>query len=334
MVFFCDLKIEENKVSEIVGRYNYDYNTSKKLYTLIDNGMTFNDVAKKVSLMALFTSFYEMDEIAKEIGQMYYAVERECDVELAKYAASHDVLAVISNDTDFLIFPGEWKLWSAQDIRQIKINQSRQKRIKTVEYNRYAIGNICSLGQHQLPLFATIMGNDITEKYTKKLTEICKNFDPNASKGRNAASIVQNIYASMDSTSVDIKHVVKFLFGHTSNEKEELFQQSIDSYNIDYTPRIIDHPIEMKMLNTKIYRQYMDTLNPIIEIFLPFYDMRGCEDSSTLPRMFIEWTKRKVGIVCHQNKQYTFKVLTKKSMDETYQVFEETPIFSTCKSYT
>ncbi|XP_031621662.1 uncharacterized protein LOC116339756 isoform X2 [Contarinia nasturtii] len=311
LVFFCDLKIEENKVVEILIRRNYEFNSSTKMYDLIDSGMALNDVSKNASTMALQTSFYGLCQISKKFGKMYYAIERECDVELANYATNNNAMAVISNDTDFLIFAGVWRLWSSQDIRQIKNKPYKSTRVETIEYDRNAIVKICSLSQHQLPLFATIMGNDITEKkYRKTLVELHKNVDP---------------------TKAYIKHITKHIFGDASDVEEQTIQQSIDSYNIDYTPRVIDDPIEKQMMNTNMYSEYMHMLGSIIEIIIPFYDMRGCDDSSTLSTLMIDWTKRKIGILRHQHKNHTFTLLTKINIHEDFRTFAETPIFPTFK---
>lgn len=291
LVFFCDMKYDDNKIKKIVSRRNYDHNLSKKLYDSIDSGMTLNKLLNNMSPGALTTSFHGLCMIAKQFGDVYLANEHECDLELAQYATEHNVMAIISNDTDFLIFAGQWKLWSSE----IKIYDNRTKidkqmkkttkRFETIEYNRNGIFNICSLSQHQLPLLATILGNDITEIYNKRLTEICKKVDPNGSTLKNAASIVQKIYAS-DAKNMDITYIVQQIFHQTSDHKEQVIQHSLDSYNINFTTKVIqDDPLEKRLFSSNIYKYYMETLGSTIIIGMPFYDMRGCEDSSTLPSL-------------------------------------------------
>lgn len=313
------MKTEDNKVEKILSRRNYDHNLSKKLYDSIDSGMTLNKLSKSMSPGALTTSFHGMSMIAKQFSDVYFANEHECDLELAQYATKHCKMAIISNDTDFLIFAGQWKLWSAEikikDNHTMSIYKQMKKttmRRETIEYNRNAISNICSLSQHQLPLLATILGNDITEIYNKRLTEICKKVDPNGSTMKNAASIVQKIYAS-NAKNMDIKCIVQQIFCQTSDEKEQVIQQSLDSYNINFTKKIIDNPLEKRLFSTNIYQYYMETLGSTIIIGMPFYDMRGCEDSSTLPSLLIDWAKRKVGVL-RQKKQriYIYGVGEKK----------------------
>lgn len=45
----------------------------------------------------LNSTMYGMEIIAKNYGDLYYSVKNECDLEIAKYAKSNDVMAIISN---------------------------------------------------------------------------------------------------------------------------------------------------------------------------------------------------------------------------------------------
>lgn len=331
LVFFRDLKTENSKLQKSLSRCNYIHNLSIKLYDLIDSGERLNNVSKKVAAGALTTAFYGMGLIANKFGQVFNSTKHECDFELAQYATNHKVMAVLSNDSDFLIFPGPWKLWSSEKLREKRDKNNSKRIIETIEYDRNALAKICSLSQHQLPLLATILGNDIMEKYNARLNEICIRFDRNEAKVKNAARIVQEIYETMDPD--DIKQVTKRIFGQNiSDQKELAIQQSLDSYNISIAQTIIVDPLEKRILNTNIYTQYMEMLESIIFISMPFYDMRGCVENSILPTLLIDLTKRKVGILCQQNKAYNFTIIAKKMLDENYNGFEETPIYPDCKS--
>lgn len=54
--------------------------------------------------------------VAKEFGDLKKTYYVECDMAIADYAGKNNALAVIGDDTDFIIFEGNWKFWSASDM--------------------------------------------------------------------------------------------------------------------------------------------------------------------------------------------------------------------------
>lgn len=87
--------------------------------------------------------------------EFHRSTKHEVDFAIATYAEQHKVMAILSSDSDFLIFGGTWQLWSANDIHFTKTN-----RLETIEYDRNKITQTLLLSTHKLPLFATLLGND------------------------------------------------------------------------------------------------------------------------------------------------------------------------------
>ncbi|CAG2067652.1 unnamed protein product [Timema podura] len=77
----------------------------------------------------------------------------ECDEEMARYAREKDVFAILSQDTDFVIHEGA-RYYLA--MRNLDL-----KTMTTLTYSRLGLAKTLSLKPEQLPLLATIMGNDI-----------------------------------------------------------------------------------------------------------------------------------------------------------------------------
>lgn len=94
-------------------------------------------------------------------------MNRECDAEIARYACNNDsVIGVIAEDSDFLIFPGNWRYFSTKEL-----TFENNKELKTREYSRTALREFLRLtGAKQMAIFATIAGNDIV---TYKDLEYC-----------------------------------------------------------------------------------------------------------------------------------------------------------------
>lgn len=167
LVFFCDLNIKEKKIPEWKCRRNADFVEYTRLYNEIDEGG--NDlkmIAKKNRKVGISSINYGLAAKAQSYGDFHFSTENEADFEIAQYATKHDALAILSDDTDFLIFSGPWRLWSAHDVQMVGRTQ-----LKTTETNRMELKSRLSLSSEQLSLFATLCGNDITQPLHAELNE-------------------------------------------------------------------------------------------------------------------------------------------------------------------
>lgn len=303
-------------MDEWLSRRDKEFVEYTKSYELIDNSVKFDDVIK--GRRALSSTFYGMAAIAREYGKFNHSIRRECDLEMAKFAKNHNALAVITNDNDFLIFDGNWRLWSSKGIRV-----SNRNKLQANEYDRNAIAQIYSLKKYQLPLFATLLGNDFLNHM--HLTKFHGNVSTEH-RIKNVANYVRKI----GHAKLTIRQVAEQVFGKDNNDIEHLkglIKESLDSYKVNYPPVKIDDPLENKLLNTRMYRQYMENSWSIQGITMGFYDMRG--PGAALPMLLIDWIRRKKGIL--KRTKDTFLVLTKKEIDEKFKAHTETVICPDCK---
>lgn len=322
LVFFSPLAII-NKVDEWLSRRNQEFNSYSTLYYLINDGKSIDAAISDNRL--LNSTIYGLEMIAKRYGEVFYSVKYECDLEIAHYAKNNDVIAVISNNMDFLLFDGSFRLWSSDDIRITAVNQ-----LKTVEYERN-IEHICQLRKFQLPLFATLLGNDFTLKYYDELLDFHNSLGPLVYKIKCVARYVRT--KSVDLSDDDVREIAQKLFGNSDIDKQQLIRKSLKSYNVDVPPTIIDDPIEKCLVNTDMYRSYVATVSPIQGISLPFYDMRGCKPGENLSLLLIDWLKRRIGVLKQKNpdKSTTFTLLAMKDPEEDFGVHFESPIFPDCE---
>lgn len=324
LIFFCALTVQKDKVEEWLSRHNQNFNSYTSLYYLINDGKPIDAAIADNKL--LNSTLYGMETIARKYGDFYYSVNRECDLEIAKYAKNNDVLAVISNNMDFLLFDGSWRLWSSEDIRITAANQ-----LKTVEYAKN-IAEICKLKMYQLPLFGTLLGNDFTLKYFDELVDFHNSLGPMMYKIRGVARYVRNM-GNVELSDDDIEEISMKVFGNANCDKKQLIRKSINSYNVDTAPIIIDDPIEKILMHTDMYRSYVLNMSPVQEIALPYYDMRGCKHTTNITTLLADWMKRRIGILRqhNQNNSFSFTLLAMKDAKEEFDAHFEYPIYPDCK---
>lgn len=323
LVFFSDLNIQEGKVDVWLNRRNEDFKTNVKLYDLISEGRTLSEIAAKQDTWKSLTSiFYNLAEIAHSYGEFNFSIQHECDLELAQYATVHKAMAVITNDTDFLIFEGKWKLWFSHSIYLTDSNQ-----LRIVDYNKYALANIFGLAPDQLPMFATLMGNDFTSSHYDELTNFCKTMGPLKYRFQNIAHFVRKEWYG-HSKNNNIDRIVHRVFGYVNDDRLKLIKDSLDSYNINFPPANISNPIEAKLLHTTMYRLYMGNMGQIHGIILHYYDFRGCPAGANLTSLLTDWVKRRKGVVGIKG---TFTLLTQRNINEPYMTHMETVTCPDCK---
>lgn len=333
LVFFSDLNIQVNKIEEWMNRRDEDHKIYTDLYDRIDAGQTLAEIiSQKTDFKALSSTFYGMAIIAQNYGEFNYCVRHECDLELAKYAKKENAVAVITNDTDFLIFEGPWKFWSSQEI---KITPSNQ--LETVEYNRGGIAKVCALSQHQLPLFATLLANDFTHSYYNQLSRFASGLGPLKYKFQNIARYVRQKFSSKNLSNRDIQSIAHNVFGYSNDEIVDLIKESLKSYNVNFSPAEVSDPLELKLMHTNMYRPYMSNMCSIHGLTTSYYDNRGCEEGKALPILLIDWVKRRKGVLRQQKSNrniYSFILLAKTITSQDYMDTEELPIYPECKIIT
>lgn len=324
IIFFADLAIQKCKIDSWLSRRNAKFDLDVSMYESINAGASIDLITATVR-DSLSATFNAMETVAEEYGEFNTSLQYECDLELAQYAKREKALAIITNDTDFLIFDGDWRLWISLDIQLTSANQ-----LITTELNRNGLLRLCSLNQRQLPLLATLNGNDITKKYEDKLYRFWCRLGPLRKRFQNIAQYVRQFgYGSL--SWADYERISIDIFG--SDDMGNLIKQSIDSYNIDFTPATMD-PLEKKLLKTPMYRPYVALMSAIQAISTPFYDMHHSHRGINFPAILLDWLKRKIGVLRQRNgNTFIFTLLAKKYVSQLYMAHTETPIYPNCKSW-
>ena len=221
LVFFYDGPGQLAKQETKVKRKNEKYQTCIEILRDIESGLSLEMVSKKHRNWYPQHKPAGIKEAAKKYGEFHLSVEKEADLEIAAYAVKNNALAILAEDTDFLIFEGNWRYWSAESINL--------KTMKTIEYNRNGFKQFLGLSYEQLKLFATISGSDIL-RYDDVLP-FHKRLGHPREKFRNISNFIKRFHHTL---SQNDKHVILAnMFGSKySKEMEEKFLNSLEVYNI------------------------------------------------------------------------------------------------------
>lgn len=151
-----------------------------------------------------------MEMIAQTFGEMRFTVDHECDVEMANYAKQHHVMAIMSDNTDFLIYEGPWKQWTTKNLR---VNHCGE--VLTVEYDRNAVRMMCQ--STQLPLLATLLGTDFMKAYYTQLNASHRTLGDTQQKVQNCARFIREHC----NEPLNLHRITAMVFGDDANDEKE-----------------------------------------------------------------------------------------------------------------
>uniref|UniRef100_A0A182KFR0 Asteroid domain-containing protein n=1 Tax=Anopheles christyi TaxID=43041 RepID=A0A182KFR0_9DIPT len=152
LVFFYDGTLQQNKYDTWISRQNDKYDRMIDILEGIDARMTLAVAADKFDRTMPSNTCIKLENVARQHGKLFISTDVECDQALAIYATKHKALAVISHDTDFLIYEGSWQLWHA--------NHIDVKTLITKAYCKQALLRTLNLQWRQMAIWATLAGND------------------------------------------------------------------------------------------------------------------------------------------------------------------------------
>lgn len=327
LVFFAPWYNSDFKLDQKLVNLNQHCRKYADIYNQIECGTVLQDIQIVNTRRIFEATKHSLASTAKDYGELRNAVKEQCHLEIVRYATQHNAMAIISNSTEYLVFDGSWKLWTSYDL---KIDQSN--RITTTEYEPKCLVSCFEIAKHQLPLFATLLGNEITSKHKDILYDFHKTLGPLKYRLQNVANYVRKV-GSIHLSDLDIRRLTQHVFGTADDEMQKLIKQSLNWYDTNTPPIVIDDPIEQKLANTNMYRTYKAILSPIQIVNAQFYDKRSCVDTGNYTELIIDWYKRKVGVVRQQriDDNFTLTFLAKKNSDEGHQAYTDAPIYPDCE---
>lgn len=298
LVFFSDprIKISEEKTLALL---NERYSSYINLYDRIDDRQTLQQISDAFNDLNPKATYREMGVVVSTYGEIRYSIKEECDLELAQYACRHNAMAVISNDSDFLIYDGAWQLWWSGGCTMDTMDvMDSWNELKTTEYIRLGLANICLVRPTEMPLFATLLGGDFTKRYL--------NCFYGKQRIEKIADYVRKVGKAPFSDS-DIKRIAQCVFKDAVEPADEIqrsIRKSLEWFDINFPPPTLDDKLAESFLNISLngndinmFRPYMKYMSSIHAITTQFYDMRECEKRTNLPLLMMDWKRRNVGVL-------------------------------------
>ncbi|KXJ70834.1 hypothetical protein RP20_CCG022337, partial [Aedes albopictus] len=306
LVFFIDGKLQEGKYSHWIVRQEQAYRDYclRKVETIPnDYRIKFEksiggNVVKHAFTSALVTA-------ARTKGELITSYDVECDqAAVASYAKKHDALAIITGDSDFLIFEGNFRIWSSNDLNP--------QRMSTKEWNRERLRKTFNLEWNQMPFFAAIAGNDLFKCRPRHMHNL-----------NHVGQLVQRLNLRRGYTKITTD-LFKQIFGQKDIENKYGFEKAVEFYDTDYTVSKPIVPSEMCH-----YPNYALSIIRGVpgSIRLPCLDLREADYSQIALQVY----RRQVGVLFYHRtvvpeQAVTSPVFVKLNHNDTYNIIETTPI--------
>ncbi|XP_055638273.1 uncharacterized protein LOC129776575 [Toxorhynchites rutilus septentrionalis] len=311
--FFCDGPVQVNKYGKWCERQNRSYRGMLDFYDEVDYGCTTAELIE-TEIVLIVHGGYPLKQLAQKHGRLTTSFGIECVQESAAYATDNKALAILSNDTDYLIYAGTWHLWSSMNINFDTLT--------TLEYNRQGLMDTLDLSYSQMPLFALLSGDNVLDfemlqKFYDKLGNPSNRFHDLAEFVRQHPEDLQR--------SKQLRLLLRGIVGRAAVNSDlvKRFQQGLNFYDTNFHPPNLnpngDHVLDvlLKQNSTFLYAVWVGKPK---ELATTFVDLQPHHFGIYYPRMIISIMSRQAGIILyHRQKRridsdFTrFNLLTKLS---------------------
>ncbi|XP_068088026.1 constitutive coactivator of peroxisome proliferator-activated receptor gamma isoform X3 [Hyperolius riggenbachi] len=220
LVFVFDGVIEQKKRAEWAKRRLRDQTEVCKIFSFLKSSgqQPSRNMFFIPSGIATFTRF-----ALKSLGQKILCTHVEGDYEAAAYAIQHNCFGILGEDSDYLIF---------NTVPYFSINKLCLDSLVTLMYRREILCEELGLHVSDLPLLASLLGNDIVaETNLEDFHRKCMAFYHSKRKERNRrANVIRSVAFFISSTKHKqdcLKELQKML---SPGFDMALLQQGIESY--------------------------------------------------------------------------------------------------------
>lgn len=314
LVFICDGHLRSDRVNEWISRRTKEFH---KTYAMItrDTDHKFNH---SYGCKTFVTNLFKLIEDEK-LGEIIVSTYAECDSIVASFAVKHNALAVVGDDSDILIYEGNFRWWQST---KLDIDRCTVRSFDRMKLHRYL-----NLTPTQMKYMATIAGNDHTrvnvlEFYTHRNIKIDTSFES-----------VANFCRTL--TSTDEPDVCSTIAKYMRKDKDvkqahvDHIRNSIDSYSIFVEDSLLMDRME-KFNGDRCLSYALKNLE-IVQIPANFLDYveRNRNSNQTFIDVVVNLYKRLAGIIlCDEREQNPkVKIVTKYTLDGKYESKEHNPIY-------
>lgn len=316
LVFFEDGTLMKQKLDTWKERQDRKYGNCIEFMDNIYNAVPLNIIIAVNPHNIPKTTMHRtiIEEMAKKYGKLIKSEFKDCDTEIGKFAYKNKrVLAVMADDTDFLIFPGKWRYFSMRSLNVCTF--------ETMEYSRVALRQFLNLTDDQLIILSSICGNDIV-----KFEEVVPFHEALIGFKHKFCNVRFPMLADFIRES-SLEHLVQQLSYHVIPSCLKLFPESVDMYQLNYTHAEENDPT-IKFLREKDYFFIVEILKKNLQTFTTcYFDMRV----ECFKNFFVAYStllRKQIGIIMHNNRNENYyELVTKLSHGSAYQKNDLTPIY-------
>ncbi|XP_062558715.1 uncharacterized protein LOC134223557 isoform X1 [Armigeres subalbatus] len=321
LAFFWDGPITMTTDDGWCKKRDHKYQTVIELFDAVDQGFDIFDPNPDI---IPFHYTATVKQVAMRHGRYYYATSRECDQDMVAFANNSRALAIITNDSDMLIYGGSWRFWCTNGLNMANLT--------IVEYDRVALRSFLQLSTAQMSLMATLVGNDIIN--SSELYNFHKVLGRSIDKITNVADfILTNANKSADGILIE---ALEFCSNRRALMKR--FKMSLAIYNLEKQPFIsrIHGPIEDLLLSRGLSLFYNMWTSSSIQCSLDELDIRDEQLGQMVHTMIIAHIRRMGGIILYKRQMQRrivdyskCHILTKLQYEADYACHEYSVEFPT-----
>lgn len=211
-------------MAEFSRRQNKSYESSQKIIDKIRQNYSLQEIIES-SESITYRSPDFVSGLAMKYGTLKIAFLKECDAEMGQFACRNErVLAILADDSDFLIYPGKWRYFSLRDMDL--------ETLETWEYNRKALREYLKLNDKEMILLSTLNGNDVIhfdETFNFHKSLLRERFNP----ALRFQALANFIRSSKLLQSANMYQLVAYkIYRKSSKEFVDKIKNSFEFYNI------------------------------------------------------------------------------------------------------
>ncbi|CAD7086771.1 unnamed protein product [Hermetia illucens] len=326
MHFFLDGPIKPKKFPEWCRRKNSEYENQKVLFENLKAKEPLNYRFHRYS-----KTYYENYlRVAKKYGRIFLSLENECDLDLAENASRVHPMAIFACDSDFLVMKGDFPIWKADNFNLETM---------TVQvWNKRRMRESLGLEQWQMPIFATLCGNDwveakLVEHIQASLPQGIRD-DKSGKMQKALADLVRNTFKDKTKVNVKLSELI-YNKGRCQTSWDEVFaavKTSLDFYNCrtyketQIEPSWLREHV-MKTASFSVLNIYKKDILYISQCFIDLSKNDVCSFSD----LVLPLLRRKIGLVFNNNrdahKDAKHPICLKPNVDEPFAIHYFGPIF-------
>ncbi|XP_055389101.1 uncharacterized protein LOC129618361 isoform X2 [Condylostylus longicornis] len=322
LVFFIDGPIKKCKIPHHIENSNQKYLNQQNIFEYIRNEEKPKIFSPSHKMSVYINNFLTT---IRSYSKISISFANECDLDIANYATQCKALAVVTCDTDFLIFPGNWQVW-------ISILFNRDQ-FTIFAWNKMNLLKNLNLRKNHMPIFSTLSGNDFVKyEYVQYLH---KSEDKEKPKQKYLAEyILKEFPRGVPLTKDQFNKLAKLVYNYGNNnitlqKAKEIVSCSLNSYNYDKREKPnVEIWLKQYIQSTNSIVPYMILKDFILTINQSWMDM-SLTEFKPYSELVIPIVRRQMGILLdHKREKYPERdICFKPSHEEPYQIKKFSPIY-------